>query len=116
MERTFTLQKFGEGFSYIYRPQRSWGKVMFLHVSVILFIEGGLSLCPGGCPSRAVLGGSLSQEGLCPGGVSVQGVSVQGGFLCPGGSLSREGSLSWRPPYSNERTVRILLECILVYG
>ena len=26
---------------YIYRPQRSWGKVMFLHVSVILFTGGG---------------------------------------------------------------------------
>ena len=25
----------------IYRPQRSWGKVMFLHVSVILFGGGG---------------------------------------------------------------------------
>ena len=24
-----------------YRPQRSWGKVMFLHVSVILFTGGG---------------------------------------------------------------------------
>ena len=25
---------------YFYRPQRSWGKVMFLHVSVILFMGG----------------------------------------------------------------------------
>ena len=25
----------------IYRPQRSWGKVMFLHVSVILLTRGG---------------------------------------------------------------------------
>ena len=55
--------------------------------------------------------------GLCP-GVSVQGGgSVQGGL--PRGSLSR-GSLSGRPPkteippYSNERVVHILLECILV--
>ena len=29
-----------EFFCY-YRPQRSWGKVMFLHVSVILFTGGG---------------------------------------------------------------------------
>ena len=57
-----------------YRPQRSWGKVMFLHVSVILFTGGGR-------------------------GVSV---SVPGG-LCHGD-----------PPYGNEWTVRILLECILV--
>ena len=26
---------------FYYRPQRSWGKVMFLHVSVILFTGGG---------------------------------------------------------------------------
>ena len=31
----------------IYRPQRSWGKVMFLHVSVILFTGGGV--CPIAC-------------------------------------------------------------------
>ena len=30
----------------IYRPQRSWGKVMFLHVSVILFTGG---VCPIAC-------------------------------------------------------------------
>ena len=28
----------------IYRPQRSWGKVMFLHVSVILLTRGGVCL------------------------------------------------------------------------
>ena len=55
-----------------YRPQRSWGKVMFLHVSVILFTAGG----------------SLSRRGLCP----VGGLCPGGGGLCPGGSLSR------RPP------------------
>ena len=27
-----------------YRPQRSWGKVMFLHVSAILFTGGGVCL------------------------------------------------------------------------
>ena len=31
-----------------YRPQRSWAKVMFLHVSVILFIGGGLGRPPPG--------------------------------------------------------------------
>ena len=54
------------------------------------------------------------QEGLGGGG----GGSVLEGF-CLVGSLSRglsvqEGYLSGRPPYGNERTVRILLECILV--
>ena len=57
------------------------------------------------------------QGGLCSRGVSVRerslsgglsrGVSVQGG-PCLGGSLSG------RPPYSSKRTVHILLECILV--
>ena len=96
-----------------YRLQRSWGKVMFLHLSVILF-TGGIfypgSLCPGGwslsrgrglCPgcgslskrgSRSrgwvsVQGGSLS-GGLCPGGVSVQGGSLSRGVSVQGGSLS----------------------------
>ena len=37
---------------YIFRPQRSWGKVMFLHVSVILLTgEGlGISACNGADP------------------------------------------------------------------
>ena len=38
-----------------YRPQKSWGKVMFLHVSVILFTGGG---CLGPGP-----GGSLGGSG-----------------------------------------------------
>ena len=45
-------------FFHLYRPQRSCGKVMFLHLSVILFTEGGVSV-PGGCLSRGV-----SQRGL----------------------------------------------------
>ena len=59
-------------------------------------------LCPGEgdlCPGEG---------GLCPGGVSIQGDP------CPGGSLSR-GSLLGRPPYGNERVVRILQECIFVF-
>ena len=52
-----------------------WGKVMFLHLSVILFLGG---LCP-----------SMHHRSHDQ-GVSVQGVSIQEG-LCPGGSLSREG-------------------------
>ena len=74
--------------------KRSCGKVMFLHLSVILF-TGGVS----------VQDESLSRVGLCPRGslstgslsrrVSVQGVSVQG--------VSVRGYLSGRPPYSKER-------------
>ena len=66
----------------------SCGKVMFLHLSVILFTGGGNSVQGGLCPGVSV-GGSLSkwvsvQGGLCPKGASVQG----------GGSLSIEGALS----------------------
>ena len=69
-----------------YRRKQSCGKVMFFHLSVILF--RGLypgSLCPG-----VSVWESLSRR------VSVQGVSVQGSLsrsLCPGGSLSRELSV-----------------------
>ena len=40
---------------YHYRPQRSWGKVMFLHLSVILFTGGifCLSACWDIDPSRS---------------------------------------------------------------
>ena len=74
---------------------------------------------------------SVCQE-FCPQGVSVPACTThdQGGF-CPVGSLSRGVSV-WgeslskgvsvrdiprqRPPYSNKRAVRILLEYILVHG
>ena len=83
----FTIQYF------YHRPKRSYGKVMFLHLSVILFtgdvsvpacttghMTGGL--CPGGSLSR--VGVSLS------GRVSVQGggLSVWGGSLFGGVSVS----------------------------
>ena len=55
---------------YFYRPQRSWAKVIFLHVSVILLTGEGVS-GPRGCvsgPGRGVC--------LVPGGVS----NFSGGF------------------------------------
>ena len=61
-----------------YRPQRSFSKVMFLHLSVILFTGGSMSGGGGLCPERDLCpGGSLSRRGLCP-GVSVQGGLYQG--------------------------------------
>ena len=91
----------------------------------------GVSVQVGGSLSRGSLslrghmwrGVSVHEEGLCPGGwsvsggwslsrgVSVWGVSVQGG-LRPGGSLSGRPPCS---PCSNKHVVRVLLECILVY-
>ena len=82
------------------------GKVMFLHLWVILFTRRGW-----GVPVQVV-----SIEGcLCPGGVSVQGGLCLGG-VCPGGvSLGGGGGLCQAdPPYGNMWAVRILLECILV--
>ena len=78
-----------------------WGKVMFLHMSVILstgwrgslydvtscpmFLLGGLCLWP-----------HVTSGGVCPERVSVQGVSQT------------------ETPPTEERVVHILLECILV--
>ena len=81
--------------THYYRPQRSCGKVMFLHVSVILFVGG---LCPsmhhrshdqkgGLCPAGSLSRGMYVQ-GVSVRGVYVWGVSVQRG-LCLGGCLSR---------------------------
>ena len=70
-----------------------WGKVIFLHLSVIL--------CTGVC---LVLGAAG------PGGVWSQGVPGPRGGLVPGG-----GGAWWRPSGRLLlRAVRILLECILV--
>ena len=100
-------------------------KSMWWKIKEPLSVRGGGFLCvilvTGGSlsqhapqvtwPGGSLSGGSLS-KGLCPGG-SLSGGSLSGG-LCPGRvSLSR-GSLLGRPPYGNERAVRILLECILI--
>ena len=99
---------------------------MFLHMSVIL-CTGGRGLCimslPVWLPGPMFLLQVFVSGPMFLPGVSVQGVSVQGGLypcgLCPGcpGSerevFARE-TLRKRPPYGKERAVRILLECILV--
>ena len=94
-------------------PATKLGKIMFSHLSVILFtgvvsFQGGLSVQWGLCPV-----GSLS-GGLCPGWVSVWG-SLSRGSLSRGVSVQEGGGLCQEdPPYGNVRAVRILLECILV--
>ena len=63
----------------LYRPQRSWGKVIFSQASVILSTEVGA--CSGGVCSR---GG-----GVCCGGVCSGGDAWSGGLLARGGAWSR---------------------------
>ena len=85
-----------------YRPQRTWGKVIFSQACVILFtgrgcLVGGWWLVPGpgGC---MVWGGAWSQGGAWSRGVCVPGPGgcvclVWGVCLVPGGVASW-----WRPP------------------
>ena len=82
--------------TYFYRPQRSCGKVMFLHLSVSHSVHRGVCVpaCTTGHMTRGISvggGGSLSR------GVSVQdlGVSVQDWEISVqgGGPLSRVGDL-----------------------
>ena len=77
---------------------------MFLHVSVILFTGGG-----GGGVSE---GGQGVSGGMCPGDVQGRGVSegVQGEFCIPPPPPPRYAEIR----SVNQRSVRILLECILV--
>ena len=98
--------------------KRSLGKVIFLHLCVILFTSGG-SLSQH-ASQVTWQGGLCPGQGLCQGGVSVMEGLCPKLWLCPKGSLcrgslSRGGVSSGRSPlYINERAVRILLECILV--
>ena len=76
----------------------SCGKVMFLHLSVILFMGGGSlsrgSLSRGLCRGVSIQAGLLGERGVCVRrGPLSRGASVQGG-----GSLSMEGALSGKPP------------------
>ena len=73
-------------FLYIYRPQRSWGKVIFSQASVILSTAGGSWSRGGGAWSWVGWGGAWS-------------------WGVPGGDPPGRLLL---------RAVRILLECILV--
>ena len=74
-----------------YRPQRSWAKVMFLQVSVILLTGGGGCTWSGhgGCTWSGPRGGSWSQGGPDPGRGCTwsQGVYLVWGVPGPGGCL-----------------------------
>ena len=69
----------------------------------------------GGFLSRDLYPGDLYPGGICPGGLCPGGLCPGG--LCPGWSLSKGlgGLCHGDPMYSNERAVRIQMECILVW-
>ena len=125
--------------SHFYRPQRSWGKVIFSQASVILFTGGGVvsqhalqvvsqhalqqvsggrypsmpCRCPGPHPGGKFRG-IWPDGGVCrptPKG-EVEG-DLAGGCLLPGGCLLLGGSGD-PPGRLLLWAVRILLECILV--
>ena len=87
-----------------YRPQQSWGKVMFLHMCVILFTGGvsgpaGVCLFLRGCAWSQ--GGAWSWGGV-PGPMGGGGAWSRG-TLVLGGAWSRgrclvPGGAWWRPP------------------
>ena len=111
-----------------YRPQCSCGKVMFLHLSVILFTDvrgrgvcmadgvHGRGACVVGCMhgmGHVWLGWHAWQGhlwwGVCvAGGMHGRGACMATGAMCGGGHVCLE-----RWPL--QQTVCILLECILVY-
>ena len=49
---------------HFYRPQRNWGKVMFFHVSVILFTGSIPAYIAGGIPVCLAVWGLVSQHAL----------------------------------------------------
>ena len=103
--------------SSFYRPQRSWGKVMFLHVSVILFTGEGSTWA--GTP----LDRSSPWTGTLPGQVHSPEVHPPGQVHPLPPARARYTPWAGNPPpweqcmlgdMGNMWAVRILLECILV--
>ena len=74
-------------FVFNYRPQRSWGKVMFLQASVILLMGRGCLLRRVSAPGVSAPGGCVSAPGGCllPGSVCSKGGVCSGGCLLGGG-------------------------------
>ena len=116
-------QRQKRGLTYYYRPQRSWGKVIFSQASVILS-TGGLRGYQGGirgCQGCAwLLGMCVVARGHawllggmhgCRGHVWLQG-GVHG---CVWHVWWWGGMCGIRRDTINEQAVRILLECFLVW-
>ena len=137
--------------SYFYRPQRSWDKVIFSEACVKNSVHGRGGGMRGRGRAGVHGGGGHAQGGCVVGGHVWQGrVCMAGGHVCCGGCVCGGGH-AWQeghvwgacmargmcgrgcmaggacmphtPPWKtlrprhtvNERAVRILLECILVY-
>ena len=107
---------------YIYRPQRSCEGYVFRHICDSVHGGGGGCAIPaciaGGIPACLAAGGCLLKGGSAPRGCLLWGVPAWG-VACSGGCLLR--GACWgggvETPESRWlllRTVRILLECILV--
>ena len=93
--KTFYKTKYVIKLSSYYRPQRSWGKVTFLHVSVILFSGG---LCLSACCDTPPTGSRHPPEQTPP----REQTPPPEQWQCMLGDTG------------NKRVVRILLECILI--
>ena len=89
-----------------YRPQRSWGKVMFSQASVILFTEGVcIPACTGAEPPSPRQ--TFPEQTDIPLGRHFPGRHLPPGRHPPGQTP---------PRWPLQRTVRILLKCILVHN
>ena len=115
------IQDFPEGrqsqsraLTYYYRPQRSCGKVMFLHLSVILSMGGG-------CLPQCMLGYTPPANPSWADTPQADNTHTPPGRHPPGQTPPRQTpSRIDTPPAdtprpSLQRTVRILLEYILVW-
>ena len=94
--------------SNYYRSQTKFVKVMFLHVSVILSTGGGMH-GGGACVAGGMHGRGCAWWGACMAG----GMHGRGACVCHAQCPLPQQILRLRHTV-NERTVRILLECILV--
>ena len=94
---------------YFYRPQRSWAKVMFLQASVILSTASG-GVCLSACWDTPPQG-----AGPLPPGADTPPEQTPPRSRPPSPG-SRHPPRSRLQHTVNERPVRILLECILVFS
>ena len=102
---------------YILPPAKEvWGRVMFLHMSIILSTRGdrgvGFPACIIGHMTRDDRGLHPGWRGLASG---VNSFSGEGGLhVGEGACIQGEGGSAYRRVGLRKRPVRILLECFLV--